>query len=197
MPPGSTTLGPKQVANQFKSTPVITQQVTLFDQGDSSVDYGNLLSLPVANGFLYVEPLYVKSSGASQPILERVIVYYSNSATGGGNQIGYGDTLAHALTNLTQVSIGLGISAGHERVADYPDDAAQFLVADEYSSPDLDAGADYGGADDNAGDALDRAADPGPARRGVQATGRGLQDRQSAQDRPGAGRPEEVRPTCI
>ena len=112
LPPGSTTLGPKQVANQFKSTPVITQQVTLFAQGDSSVDYGNLLSLPVANGFLYVEPLYVKSSGASQPILERVIVYYSNSASGTGNQIGYGDTLAHALTNLSQSSIGNGIQQG-------------------------------------------------------------------------------------
>jgi uncharacterized protein len=100
------------VANQFKSTPVITQQVTLFAQGDSSVDYGNLLSLPVAGGFLYVEPLYVKSSGASQPILERVIVYFSNKAGGTGTQIGYGDTLAHALTNLTQSSIGLGISQG-------------------------------------------------------------------------------------
>ena len=112
LPPGATTLGPRQVANQFKSTPVITQQVTLFQQGDSSVDYGNLLSLPVANGFLYVEPLYVKSSGASQPILERVIVYYANTTTGSGTQIGYGDTLAHALTNLTQSSIGLGISQG-------------------------------------------------------------------------------------
>jgi uncharacterized protein len=112
LPPGATTLGPKQVANQFKSTPVITQQVTLFAQGDSAVDYGNLLSLPVAGGFLYVEPLYVKSSGASQPILERVIVYFSNTATGSGNQIGYGDTLAHALTNLSQASIGLGIQQG-------------------------------------------------------------------------------------
>ena len=112
VPGGSPTLGPKQVVNQFKSTPVITQQVTLFDQGDSSVDYGNLLSLPVAGGFLYVEPLYVKSSGASQPILERVIVYYSNPVGGAGTRIGYGDTLAHALTNLTQPNIGLGISQG-------------------------------------------------------------------------------------
>lgn len=112
VPGGSPTLGPRQVVNQFKSTPVITQQVTLFDQGDSSVDYGNLLSLPIAGGFLYVEPLYVKSSGASQPILERVIVYYSNPVGGTGTRIGYGDTLAHALTNLTQPNIGLGISQG-------------------------------------------------------------------------------------
>lgn len=112
MPPGSTTFGPKQVANQFKSTPVINQQVNLFDQGDSSVDYGNLLSLPVAGGFLYVEPLYVKATGASTPILERVIVYYSNKVGGTGTQIGYGDTLAHALTNLTQANIGLGTSQG-------------------------------------------------------------------------------------
>jgi uncharacterized protein len=112
LPAGSTTLGPKQVANQFKSNPVITQQVTLFDQGDSSVDYGNLLSLPVADGFLYVEPLYVKASGASQPILERVIVYYGNAVGANNTQIGYGDTLAHALTNLTQANVGLGVSQG-------------------------------------------------------------------------------------
>ncbi len=112
MPPGANTFGPKQVANQFKSTPVINQQVNLFDQGDSSVDYGNLLSLPVAGGFLYVEPLYVKATGASTPILERVIVYYSNPVGGSGTQIGYGDTLAHALTNLTQPNIGLGTSQG-------------------------------------------------------------------------------------
>ncbi len=112
MPPGANTFGPKQVANQFKSTPVINQQVNLFDQGDSSVDYGNLLSLPVAGGFLYVEPLYVKATGASTPILERVIVYYSNPVGGTGTQIGYGDTLANALTNLTQPNIGLGTSQG-------------------------------------------------------------------------------------
>jgi uncharacterized membrane protein (UPF0182 family) len=59
-----------------------------------------------------VEPLYVKATGASTPILERVIVYYSNPVGGTGTQIGYGDTLAHALTNLSQTSIGLGISQG-------------------------------------------------------------------------------------
>ena len=104
VPTNSQTFGPTQVANQFKSEPTINQQVNLFDQGGSKVIYGNLLSLPVGNGFLYVEPLYVSGSGSSnQPLLRRVIVYY-------GTKIGYGQDLAGALNNLNQSVVGAGIS---------------------------------------------------------------------------------------
>ncbi len=104
VPTGSQTFGPAQVANQFKSDTVINQQVNLFDQGGSTVIYGNLLTLPVANGFLYVTPLYVQGQGASsQPLLRRVIVSY-------GDKIGYDETLDGALKNLTQPIVGQGIN---------------------------------------------------------------------------------------
>jgi len=50
--------------------------------------HGNLLTLPVGDSFLYVEPLYVASTGSSSsyPTLQRVLVRY-------GNKIGYGETL--------------------------------------------------------------------------------------------------------
>ena len=87
----ATTFGPAQVANQFKSQTKISQEVTLFDQGGSKVLYGNLLSLPIGNSFLYVEPMYVQGSGeSSQPLLRRVIVYYAGA-------VGYDETLAGAL----------------------------------------------------------------------------------------------------
>ncbi|MEP6851495.1 MAG: UPF0182 family protein [bacterium] len=104
VPTGSQTFGPAQVANQFKSDTVINQQVNLFDQGGSTVIYGNLLTLPVGEGFLYVTPLYVQGQGASsQPLLRRVIVNY-------GDKIGYDETLGGALKNLTQPIVGEGIN---------------------------------------------------------------------------------------
>ena len=104
LPTGSQTFGPRQVANQFQSETKISQEVNIFDLNGSKVVYGNLLSLPIANGFLYVEPLYVQGSGtSSQPLLRRVIVYY-------GNKIGYDEDLAGALKNLTQPIVGQGIN---------------------------------------------------------------------------------------
>jgi hypothetical protein len=103
VPSGSQTFGPTQVANQFKSETAINTEVSLFDQNNSQVVYGNLLSLPIGNNFLYVEPLYVQGSGASQPVLRRVILFY-------GNRVGYGVDLPSALRNLTQGRVGQEIS---------------------------------------------------------------------------------------
>jgi uncharacterized membrane protein (UPF0182 family) len=103
VPSGTNTFGPTQVANQFKSETAINTEVNLFDQGGSQVIYGNLLSLPIGGAFLYVEPLYVQGSGASQPLLRRVIVYY-------GTKVGYGADLSSALRNLTQARVGQEIS---------------------------------------------------------------------------------------
>jgi uncharacterized membrane protein (UPF0182 family) len=92
-----TIYGPSQVANDLKSTAVISKDITQLDQGQSAVRHGNLLTLPVGNSFLYVEPLYVQSAGtgASFPTLQRVLVRYGN-----GNRIGYSDTLDNALKEL-------------------------------------------------------------------------------------------------
>ena len=51
------------------------------------VIHGNLLTLPIGNSFLYVEPLYVQASGSTgYPILQRVLVAY-------GDKIGYAANL--------------------------------------------------------------------------------------------------------
>jgi uncharacterized membrane protein (UPF0182 family) len=109
VPSGSTTFGPSQVANQFKSETAINTEVSLFDKPPSQVLYGNLLSLPIGEGFLYVEPMYVQGSGASQPLLRRVIVYY-------GDRVGYGVDLSSALRNLTQGRVGQDIASSDSTV---------------------------------------------------------------------------------
>src|SRR5262249_7575500 len=64
--PGSqAVLGPTQVQNKFNSTPAISQLVSLLDQHGSRVIFGNLLTLPVGGGLLYIEPMYVAASSAS------------------------------------------------------------------------------------------------------------------------------------
>jgi hypothetical protein len=93
----STIYGPSQVANDLKSTAVISKDITQLDQGQSAVLHGNLLTLPVGNSFLYVEPLYVESTASSSafPTLQRVLVRYGN-----GNQVGYEATLSDALDDI-------------------------------------------------------------------------------------------------
>jgi len=87
--------GPSQVANVFKSNPTISKDISLLSTGQSEVLHGNLLTLPLGDSFLYVEPLYVQatSGSSSYPTLQRVLVTF-------GDKIGYGATLEAALTDI-------------------------------------------------------------------------------------------------
>jgi uncharacterized membrane protein (UPF0182 family) len=93
VPSGSVIQGPEQVANSFQTNTVISSDITLLGTGQSQVVHGNLLTLPVGRGFLYVEPLYVQGSGNGYPIMKRVLVAY-------GDKIGYGNSLTDALSDL-------------------------------------------------------------------------------------------------
>jgi uncharacterized membrane protein (UPF0182 family) len=55
---------------------------------------GNLLTLPVGGGFLYVQPVYIESTGeTSFPLLQKVLVSF-------GDRIAFEDTLDEALDEL-------------------------------------------------------------------------------------------------
>jgi uncharacterized membrane protein (UPF0182 family) len=89
---------PEQVYNKITSNGVISKDLTFFNSagGGSTVTHGNLLTLPLGNSFLYVEPLYNRSSSGSQgtyPVLVRVIAVY-------GDKVGYGATLDDALSDF-------------------------------------------------------------------------------------------------
>ena len=56
--------------------------------------YGNLLTLPVGGGLLYVEPVYVQAEAATSfPLLRKVLVSF-------GNEVAFEDTLEEALDAL-------------------------------------------------------------------------------------------------
>jgi len=92
--PSQTIPGPGQVQNQFNSDTEVANQLALLQRGETEVLRGNLLTLPVGGGFLYVQPVYVQSTGeTSYPLLRKVLVSF-------GDSIAFEDTLDQALDSL-------------------------------------------------------------------------------------------------
>ncbi|MFM8672936.1 MAG: UPF0182 family protein [Candidatus Nanopelagicus sp.] len=94
--PRSTNIpGPSQVASNFEAKPEVATSLSLLRQGGADVVLGNLLTLPVGKGLLYVQPVYVRATGntAAYPLLQRVLVSF-------GDQIGFSETLQGALDQV-------------------------------------------------------------------------------------------------
>ncbi|MGW3498479.1 UPF0182 family membrane protein [Streptomyces sp. NPDC001020] len=93
LPTSRTVDGPKQVQSQFNSEQSIAESIRLLKGGDSQVEYGNLLTVPLDGGLLYVEPVYVRGGQLKLPLLRKVLVTY------GGNTA-FEDTLDQALNKV-------------------------------------------------------------------------------------------------
>ncbi|MEN3583154.1 UPF0182 family protein [Streptomyces sp. ZYX-F-203] len=93
LPTSTTVNGPQQVQSQFNSEQDIAESIRLLRGGDSEVEYGNLLTVPLDGGLLYVEPVYVRGGGLKYPLLRKVLVSY------GGNTA-FEDTLEEALDKV-------------------------------------------------------------------------------------------------
>ncbi|MEW6183690.1 MAG: UPF0182 family protein [Bacillota bacterium] len=85
--------GPMQVEARINQDAQISQQLTLWDQRGSSVIRGNLLTIPVKNALLYVEPIYLQAEQSKMPELRRVIVVH-------GDRIVMEPTLEAALSKV-------------------------------------------------------------------------------------------------
>lgn len=77
MPSAETVDGPKQVQSKFNSNEAIAEKIRLLRGGDSEVEYGNLLTVPLDGELLYAEPVYVRGGGLKYPLLKRVLVTYA------------------------------------------------------------------------------------------------------------------------
>jgi uncharacterized membrane protein (UPF0182 family) len=110
--------GPGQAQQNFDSNGTVSQQLNLLRQGASTVKNGNLLTLPVGGGMLYVQPVYVQSTGATQyPTLRKVLVSY-------GNSVGFADTLPEALDQVFEGDSGAETSDGAGNTDGGSDDGA-------------------------------------------------------------------------
>ena len=67
-------LGPQQVSALIEQDPAISYQFGLWNREGSKVVHGNMLVLPVGEGLLYVEPIYLQSKNSELPTLVRVVV---------------------------------------------------------------------------------------------------------------------------
>jgi hypothetical protein len=105
LPTDTQTPGPQQAQNQFVSLPQVSQQLNLLKQNQTSIDYGNLLTLPVAGGLLYMEPVYIERANqdTSFPQLAKVLV-------GFGGKIGYDARLDVALSQVFGPGAATGVT---------------------------------------------------------------------------------------
>ncbi|MCM3263015.1 UPF0182 family protein [Streptomyces thermoviolaceus] len=73
--------GPKQVQSQFNSNSQanITDFIRQVRNGDSEIEYGNLLTIPLDGGLLYVEPVYVRGGQLKYPLMRKVLVTYGGA----------------------------------------------------------------------------------------------------------------------
>jgi uncharacterized membrane protein (UPF0182 family) len=106
LPKDVTIPGPGQVQNNFNADPAVSKELNLLSQGSTSVLKGNLLTLPVGGGLLYVQPVYVMSTGnTSYPLLKKVLVAF-------GDKIAFENTLNGALDALFGGDAGIDGSTG-------------------------------------------------------------------------------------
>nr|WP_237707522.1 UPF0182 family protein [Serinicoccus profundi] len=102
LPRDTTVRGPGQFQNDINSSDAnseafsqtLSQFLNLNSSEDSTVRLGNLLTLPVGGGLLYVEPVYVQAQGNNAYPLQRIVVVAF------GNDLAWSDTLDGALDEL-------------------------------------------------------------------------------------------------
>ncbi len=140
LPKQTTVPGPGQVQAQFDSDANVGQQLNLLRQGQTEVISGNLLTLPVGNGLLYVQPVYVQSTGdTSYPLLRKILVSF-------GEKIAFEDTLDQALDALFGGDSGAeaGDSDGALGTVDAPeeDTTTPAPAPEPEADTEADAGAD-------------------------------------------------------
>jgi|TARA_Y100000310_G_scaffold345431_1_gene464941 hypothetical protein len=76
------TYGSMQIEARIDQDTEISQLLTLWDQQGSEVIRGNLITIPIEQSFLYIEPVYLKASASGAlPQLKRVIVAYEDKLT--------------------------------------------------------------------------------------------------------------------
>ena len=86
--------GPGQAQNNFNASADVSKELNLLESGSTNVQRGNLLTLPLGGGLVYVQPVYVKSSGSTSfPLLKKVLVAF-------GDQVGFANTLDEALDQV-------------------------------------------------------------------------------------------------
>ncbi len=100
--------GPGQAFSAMTQNETVSSRLRPFlNQGSASATFGNLLTLPLGSGLLYVTPVYIQRQGTTgaYPALQFVVVRF-------GQQVGIGDTLQDALDQVFKGDSGAKTGEG-------------------------------------------------------------------------------------
>jgi uncharacterized membrane protein (UPF0182 family) len=79
-PRQSLVFGPRQIVNRINQDTEISRQLSLWDQRGSEVIRGELMVIPIQEGLVYVQPIFLRAEGGRIPEMKRVVVAYENRA---------------------------------------------------------------------------------------------------------------------
>ncbi|MBK8459683.1 MAG: UPF0182 family protein [Micropruina sp.] len=128
--------GPGQTFNAINSDPKVAEMLRPFlNQGSSAATYGNLLTLPMGNGLLYVAPVYTmrQLTNGSYPALRFVVVRF-------GEYVGIGETLQEALDSVFDGNAGA--ETGENEPTGTPSPSVQPTPGSTPSAPSTTSPAD-------------------------------------------------------
>ena len=74
MPKNELVYGPMQVEARIDQDADISKELSLWSSQGSRVIRGNMMLVPLANSFLYIEPIYLQATASKMPELKRIVV---------------------------------------------------------------------------------------------------------------------------
>ena len=79
-PPQKTVYSPYLFKQKLNQDTTISKELSLWNKGDSQVQFGDTIIVPINNSLLYIEPMYLRASGKNSiPEMKRVIVSYGDN----------------------------------------------------------------------------------------------------------------------
>ncbi len=92
-PAATTVFGPNQIEARIDQDTTISAQVSLWNQSGSKVVRGNLIVVPLDDALIYLQPVYLLSTGSAFPEFKRIVV-------ASPRQVVWSETLTGALNLL-------------------------------------------------------------------------------------------------
>ncbi|HEY8636751.1 MAG TPA: UPF0182 family protein, partial [Candidatus Limnocylindrales bacterium] len=98
-PADTTVFGPAQIEARIDQDPTISAQVSLWNQSGSKVIRGSLIVVPLDDTLIYLQPVYLQSTGSAFPEFKRIVV-------ASPRQVVWADSLGASLQLLLAAEAG-------------------------------------------------------------------------------------------